>query len=80
MAKMLKKKGKRRGLKLKVGNVSLKRLLSGAIAGVVLRTTVAPLEMIRTHLMVGSSGKSMTEIFNHIMQNEGWQGLFSELP
>lgn len=72
----LKKKGKRRALKLKVGNASLKRLLSGAIAGAVSRTAVAPLETIRTHLMVGSSGKSMTEIFNHIMQNEGWQGLF----
>lgn len=72
----LKKKIKRRGLKLRVGNAALKRLLSGAFAGAVSRTAVAPLETIRTHLMVGSSGKSMTEVFNHIMQNEGWQGLF----
>lgn len=72
----LKKKIKRRGLKLRVGNAALKRLLSGAIAGAFSRTAVAPLETIRTHLMVGSSGKSMTEVFNHIMQNEGWQGLF----
>ncbi|GLJ31595.1 hypothetical protein SUGI_0634080 [Cryptomeria japonica] len=64
------------GLKVRVGNAALKRLLSGAIAGAVSRTAVAPLETIRTHLMVGSSGNSMTEVFHHIMQNEGWQGLF----
>ncbi|KAH9322691.1 hypothetical protein KI387_017330, partial [Taxus chinensis] len=64
------------GLKVRVGNAALKRLLSGAIAGAVSRTAVAPLETIRTHLMVGSSGNSMTDVFQHIMQHEGWQGLF----
>lgn len=64
------------GLKLRVGNAALKRLLSGAIAGAVSRTAVAPLETIRTHLMVGSSGNSMTQVFQHIMEHEGWQGLF----
>ncbi|RZC53726.1 hypothetical protein C5167_012573 [Papaver somniferum] len=63
-------------LKVKVANPSLRRLLSGAIAGAVSRTAVAPLETIRTHLMVGTSGDSSTEVFNSIMKTDGWKGLF----
>lgn len=72
------KKKKKGGLKLKIkiGNQSLRRLISGAIAGAVSRTSVAPLETIRTHLMVGSCGQSTTEVFQDIMQTEGWTGLF----
>ncbi|XVE63506.1 hypothetical protein DITRI_Ditri07aG0025700 [Diplodiscus trichospermus] len=74
----LKKKKKTAGLKLKikVSNPPLRRLISGAIAGAVSRTCVAPLETIRTHLMVGSSGNSTTEVFHNIMQTDGWTGLF----
>ncbi|KAJ0817360.1 putative mitochondrial carrier protein [Helianthus annuus] len=71
----LKKKGGLK-LKIKIGNPSLRRLISGAIAGAVSRTCVAPLETIRTHLMVGSCGHSSTEVFQDIMQTEGWTGLF----
>ncbi|KAJ9538807.1 hypothetical protein OSB04_031540 [Centaurea solstitialis] len=63
-------------LKIKIGNPSLRRLISGAIAGAVSRTSVAPLETIRTHLMVGSCGHSSGEVFQDIMQTEGWTGLF----
>ncbi|KAL4650932.1 hypothetical protein ACB092_01G122700 [Castanea dentata] len=74
----LEKSKKKGGLKLKVkvSNPSLRRLISGAIAGAISRTAVAPLETIRTHLMVGSSGHSTTEVFNDIMKTDGWQGLF----
>lgn len=73
-----KKKAKKQGLKLKIkiGNPHLRRLVSGAVAGAVSRTCVAPLETIRTHLMVGSNGDSMTEVFQSIMNTEGWTGLF----
>ncbi|CAN6177646.1 unnamed protein product [Urochloa humidicola] len=73
-----KKKAKKHGLKLKIkiGNPHLRRLVSGAVAGAVSRTCVAPLETIRTHLMVGSNGDSMTEVFQSIMNTEGWTGLF----
>nr|GLL17278.1 adenine nucleotide transporter BT1, chloroplastic/mitochondrial [Ipomoea trifida] len=71
-----KKKKPRLKLKIKVSNPSLRRLISGAIAGAVSRTAVAPLETIRTHLMVGSSGHSTTEVFHSIMAHEGWTGLF----
>ncbi|XP_030467275.1 adenine nucleotide transporter BT1, chloroplastic/mitochondrial-like [Syzygium oleosum] len=71
-------KNKKSGLKLqiKVKNPSLRRLISGAVAGAVSRTTVAPLETIRTHLMVGNSGHSTTEVFQNIMKTDGWKGLF----
>ncbi|KAE8657926.1 Adenine nucleotide transporter BT1 [Hibiscus syriacus] len=45
-------------------------------AGAISRTCVAPLETIRTHLMVGSSGSSTAEVFCNIMQTDGWKGLF----
>ncbi|KFK29849.1 hypothetical protein AALP_AA7G186700 [Arabis alpina] len=72
------KKKKNGGLKLKIkiANPSLRRLLSGAVAGAVSRTVVAPLETIRTHLMVGSGGNSSAEVFGDIMKHEGWTGLF----
>lgn len=61
--------------RLKLGSNG-RRLLSGAIAGAFSRTMVAPLETIRTHLMVGSHGHSVSEVFHWIMDNEGWTGLF----
>ncbi|KAK9947594.1 hypothetical protein M0R45_003210 [Rubus argutus] len=64
------------GMKIKIGNASLRRLLSGAIAGVVSRTAVAPLETIRTNLMVGSCGNSSSAVFQSIMGADGWQGLY----
>ncbi|KAK6273315.1 hypothetical protein POUND7_010398 [Theobroma cacao] len=73
-----KKKEKKGGLKLriKIRNESLRRLMSGAVAGAISRTAVAPLETIKTHLMVGSCGNSMAEVFDNIMRSEGWKGLF----
>ncbi|KAJ1410968.1 Mitochondrial carrier protein [Sesbania bispinosa] len=63
-------------LRIKIKNPSIRRLFSGAIAGAISRTAVAPLETIRTHLMVGSSGHSTTEVFQNIMKTDGWKGLF----
>ncbi|KAG0561741.1 hypothetical protein KC19_9G087700 [Ceratodon purpureus] len=74
------KKGKKivfKGFQFKVANASLRRLLSGAIAGAVSRTAVAPLETIRTNLMVGTSGSnSVAGMFHTIMERDGWRGLF----
>ncbi|KAL7166138.1 hypothetical protein ACSBR2_036923 [Camellia fascicularis] len=72
----LRKKKSGMKLKIKIANPSLRRLISGAVAGAVSRTAVAPLETIRTHLMVGSSGHSSTEVFHNIMKTDGWKGLF----
>ncbi|XP_065015813.1 adenine nucleotide transporter BT1, chloroplastic/mitochondrial-like [Musa acuminata AAA Group] len=75
---VVKKEKKKGGLKIRIriGNPHFRRLFSGAIAGAVSRTAVAPLETIRTHLMVGSNGNSTTEVFQSIMNTEGWKGLF----
>ncbi|MBA0848275.1 hypothetical protein Goshw_030452 [Gossypium schwendimanii] len=72
------KKKKKSGFKfrIKIGNASLRKLMSGAVAGAVSRTAVAPLETIKTHLMVGSCGNSMAEVFDNIIMSEGWKGLF----
>ncbi|XP_027332446.1 adenine nucleotide transporter BT1, chloroplastic/mitochondrial-like [Abrus precatorius] len=64
-------------LKFKIGNPSLRKLISGAIAGAVSRTAVAPLETIRTHLMVGSCGHNTIQVFQSIMETDGWKGLFT---
>lgn len=63
-------------IRLKVRDPSLRSFISGGIAGAVSRTVVAPLETIRTHLMVGSNGHSTMEVFETIMKDEGWKGLF----
>lgn len=77
---LVKKKKKKKmdilELKIKIGNPSMRRLISGAIAGVVSRTVVAPLETMRTHLMIGSLGHSTNEVFQNIMETDGWKGLF----
>lgn len=65
-----------KGFKLKIANASLRRLFSGAVAGAVSRTAVAPLETIRTHLMVGNGHHSVVGVFDNVMKTEGWQGLF----
>ena len=70
---------KRKGgfsLRLKIKSPSLRRLFSGAIAGAVSRTAVAPLETIRTLMMVGNSDHSTTEVFHNIVKTDGWKGLF----
>ena len=74
------RKGRRivlKGFKMKIANASLRRLISGAIAGAVSRTAVAPLETIRTNLMVGIGGRtSVVGMFQSIIERDGWRGLF----
>jgi solute carrier family 25 phosphate transporter 23/24/25/41 len=57
-------------------NASVKRLLSGAFAGAVSRTAVAPIEAIRTHLMVGTGAASISSMVQDILRTDGWQGFF----
>ncbi|KAI8533157.1 hypothetical protein RHMOL_Rhmol11G0274800 [Rhododendron molle] len=66
---LMKKKGGLR-MKIKVGNPSLRRLISRAIASAVSMTSITPLETMMTHLMVGSCGHSSTEVFQDIMKND----------
>jgi solute carrier family 25 phosphate transporter 23/24/25/41 len=73
----VKAKKKKIVFRMKVANASLRRLISGAIAGALSRTAVAPLETIRTNLMVGTGRRtSVAAMFHTIMERDGWRGLF----
>lgn len=65
-----------KAVRLRVKSASVRRLLCGAVAGAFSRTCVAPLETVRTHLMVGSGGQTVSSVVQHIMTHDGWQGLF----
>lgn len=58
----------------------LKQLLCGGFAGVVSRTLVAPLDLIKTYLITShglrGSKKSALTICKEIVEHDGWQGLF----
>lgn len=58
----------------------LKQLLCGGFAGVVSRTLVAPLDLIKTYLItshsLSGSKKSALTICKEIVEHDGWQGLF----
>lgn len=58
----------------------IKQLVCGGFAGVVSRTAVAPLDLIKTYLitshsLLGSKKSAMT-ICKDIIEQDGWQGLF----
>lgn len=58
----------------------LEQLLCGGFAGIVSRTAVAPLDLIRTHL-ISSHGikgveKTATGVLTAILKKDGWRGLF----
>ncbi|KAJ7518942.1 hypothetical protein O6H91_20G016400 [Diphasiastrum complanatum] len=61
------------------GNI-FKQLFCGGFAGVVSRTAVAPLDLVKTHLITGHSihgrHKSAMDVFFKIMKEDGWKGLF----
>lgn len=63
-------------LRMRLGTTATKRLVSGGFAGAISRTAVAPLETIRTHLMVGTGATTAAGVFNQIVKAEGWKGLF----
>lgn len=58
----------------------LKQLLCGGVAGVISRSVVAPLDLIKTYLItshgLGGSPKSALSVFKEIVDASGWQGLF----
>lgn len=53
-----------------------KFLLAGAVAGIVSRTFVSPLEVVATAQMVRGGNKGMIGELAEIFQNEGMKGLF----
>ncbi|MCO5557028.1 hypothetical protein L7F22_010583 [Adiantum nelumboides] len=58
----------------------IKQLVCGGFAGVVSRSAVAPLDLIKTYLITSHSlrgcNKSALTICKDILEQDGWQGLF----
>ncbi|KAK8584661.1 hypothetical protein V6N13_138616 [Hibiscus sabdariffa] len=51
--------------------------LSGALAGAMTKAVLAPLETIRTRMVVGVGSKNITGNFVEIIERQGWQGLWA---
>ncbi|CAL1386761.1 unnamed protein product [Linum trigynum] len=51
--------------------------LSGALAGAMSKAVLAPLETIRTRMIVGVGSKNIPGSFIEVVQQQGWQGLWA---
>ncbi|PKA58132.1 putative mitochondrial adenine nucleotide transporter BTL1 [Apostasia shenzhenica] len=51
--------------------------LSGALAGAMTKAVLAPLETIRTRMIVGVGSKRIVGSFLEIIEENGWQGLWA---
>ncbi|XBI37592.1 hypothetical protein VPH35_122854 [Triticum aestivum] len=51
--------------------------VSGAMAGTMTKAVLAPLETIRTRMVVGVGSKQIFGTFMEIMEHNGWQGLWA---
>lgn len=51
--------------------------LSGALAGAMTKAILAPLETVRTRMIVGVGSKNIAGSFLEVMEQQGWQGLWA---
>ncbi|KAF5787862.1 putative mitochondrial carrier domain protein [Helianthus annuus] len=51
--------------------------VSGALAGAMTKAVLAPLETIRTRMVVGVGSKKISGSFLEIIEKQGWQGLWA---
>ncbi|KAL4589339.1 hypothetical protein LXL04_002245 [Taraxacum kok-saghyz] len=51
--------------------------LSGALAGAMTKAVLAPLETIRTRMVVGVGSKTISGSFLQVIEKQGWQGLWA---
>ncbi|KAM7471958.1 hypothetical protein LguiA_010141 [Lonicera macranthoides] len=51
--------------------------LSGALAGAMTKAVLAPLETIRTRMVVGVGSKNISGSFLEVIEKQGWQGLWA---
>lgn len=51
--------------------------VSGALAGAMTKAVLAPLETIRTRMVVGVGSKNITGSFIQVIEQQGWQGLWA---
>ncbi|KAL8458905.1 hypothetical protein ACS0TY_035577 [Phlomoides rotata] len=55
----------------------VREFLSGALAGAMTKAILAPLETIRTRMVVGVGSRNIYGSFVQIMEKQGWQGLWA---
>ncbi|PRQ51870.1 putative mitochondrial carrier protein [Rosa chinensis] len=51
--------------------------LSGALAGAMTKAVLAPLETIRTRMIVGVGSRNISGSFLEVIEKQGWQGLWA---
>ncbi|CAM8990165.1 unnamed protein product [Rhodiola kirilowii] len=51
---------------------------SGALAGAMTKAVLAPLETIRTRMIVGIGSKNIAGSFIEVVEKQGWKGLWAE--
>ncbi|KAM7254070.1 hypothetical protein ACFE04_031752 [Oxalis oulophora] len=55
----------------------VREFLSGALAGAMSKAMLAPLETIRTRMVVGVGSKTISGSFIEVVDQQGWQGLWA---
>lgn len=55
----------------------VREFLSGALAGAMTKAVLAPLETIRTRMVVGVGSKNISGSFIEVIEQQGWQGLWA---
>ncbi|KAJ1269189.1 hypothetical protein BS78_07G191300 [Paspalum vaginatum] len=58
-------------------NREVAEFMSGALAGAMTKAVLAPLETIRTRMVVGVGSKHILGSFMEIVEQNGWQGLWA---
>lgn len=58
------------------GSSAITTVLSGAIAGAISRTTTAPIDRIKTFMMVQKHSKGVVSLFKELLEKDGVRGLF----
>ncbi|KAA8541524.1 hypothetical protein F0562_022676 [Nyssa sinensis] len=58
-------------------NREVGEFLSGALAGAMTKAVLAPLETIRTRMVVGVGSKNIADSFLQVIEQQGWQGLWA---
>ncbi|KAG2728440.1 hypothetical protein I3843_01G200800 [Carya illinoinensis] len=55
----------------------VREFVSGALAGAMTKAVLAPLETIRTRMVVGVGSKHIAGSFIEVIEQQGWQGLWA---
>ncbi|XP_015958533.1 probable mitochondrial adenine nucleotide transporter BTL1 [Arachis duranensis] len=60
-----------------LGTREVGEFVSGALAGAMTKAVLAPLETIRTRMVVGVGSKNIAGSFVQVIEEQGWQGLWA---